>query len=185
MMRRYRAGFWGVVLLCHWTLGVVHAENAEKGVKMQTTEKSGIASQLIGTWRMISVEERRPNGEVVEPRYGSHPSGYIMYDTTGHVAVQIMKPGRARFASNDAAQATVTEAKAAFDGYGAYFGTYEINEAEGYVVHHVEGSVFPNYVGTDQKRGFELSGDQLILKPPPRQVGGEQHTTRVTWQRVK
>ena len=156
-----------------------------KEAKMETAAKSGIASQFVGTWKMVSVEERRPNGEVVAPRYGAHPIGYIIYDTTGHVAVQIMKPDRPRCASNDAAQASAAEAKAAFDGYGAYFGTYEINEAEGYVVHHVEGSVFPNYVGTDQKRGFELSGDQLILKPPPRQVGGEQHTTRVTWQRVK
>ena len=151
----------------------------------QIAAKSGIVSQFVGTWKMVSVEERRPNGEVVAPRYGSHPIGYIIYDTTGHVAVQIMKPDRSRFASNDAEQATSDEAKAAFAGYGAYFGTYEINEAEGYVVHHVEGSVFPNYVGTDQKRFFELSGDQLILKPPPRQVDGEQHTTRVTWQRVK
>lgn len=152
---------------------------------MATSTKSGIVSQFIGTWKMVSVEERKPNGEIVEPRYGARPSGYLMYDTTGHVAVQIMKPGRARFASDDAAQATAAEAKAAFDGYGAYFGTYEINETEGYVIHHVEGSVFPNYVGSDQKRGFELSGDQLILKPPARQVGGEQHATRVTWQRVK
>lgn len=156
-----------------------------KGDIMATSTKSGIANQFVGTWKMVSVEERRPNGEVVEPRYGARPSGYIMYDMTGHVAVQIMKPGRSRFASNDAAQATQAEAKSAFEGYGAYFGTYEVNEAEGYVIHHVEGSVFPNYVGTDQKRFFELSGDQLVLKPPPRQVGGEQHTTRVNWQRVK
>ena len=152
---------------------------------MATSAKSGIARQFVGTWKMVSVEERRPNGEVVEPRYGARPIGYIMYDATGHVAVQIMKPGRPRFASNDAEQATQAEAKSAFEGYGAYFGTYEVNEAEGYVVHHVEGSVFPNYVGTDQKRFFELSGDQLVLKPPTRQVGGEQHTTRVNWQRVK
>jgi hypothetical protein len=175
----------GGALLLFGTVSEIHAESAKKENTMATSTKSGIASQFIGTWKMVSVEERKPNGEIVEPRYGAHPSGYIMYDATGHVAVQIMKPGRARFASNDAAQATTAEAKSAFDGYGAYFGTYEINEAEGYVVHHVEGSVFPNYVGSDQKRGFELSGDQLILKPPPRQVDGEQHITRVTWQRVK
>ena len=167
------------------TVSEVYAESAKKENTMATSTKLGIAGQFIGTWKIVSVEERRANGEVVEPRYGARPSGYIMYDATGHVAVQIMKPGRPRFASDDAAQATAAEAKSAFDGYGAYFGTYEVNEAEGYVVHHVEGSVFPNYVGSDQKRGFELSADQLILKPPPRQVGGEQHTTRVTWQRVK
>lgn len=184
-MYRYVACGLGVALLLSGTTSAVRAESVKKENTMATSVKSGIASQFIGTWKMVAVEERRPNGEVVEPRYGARPSGYIMYAATGHVAVQIMKPGRPRFASNDAEQATQVEAKSAFDGYGAYFGTYEINEAEGYVIHHVEGSVFPNYVGTDQKRGFELSGDQLILKPPSRQVGGEQHTTRVTWQRVK
>lgn len=184
-MYRYATCVLGVALLLSGTVGEIYAESAKKENSMATNAKSGIASQFIGTWKMVSVEERKPNGEIVEPRYGARPSGYIIYDTTGHVAVQIMKPGRARFASDDAAQATAAEAKAAFDGYGAYFGTYEINEPEGYVIHHVEGSVFPNYVGSDQKRGFELSGDQLILKPPSRQVGGEQHTTRVTWQRVK
>ena len=77
------------------------------------------------------------------------------------------------------------EIKAAFEGYGAYFGTYEIHEAEGFVIHHVEGSLFPNNVGTEQKRFFEFSGDKLILKPPPRQVGGAQVAPRITWQRVK
>ncbi len=184
-MYRYGACVLGMALLLLGTVSDMYAEDMKKEPLMATSTQSGIVSQFIGTWKMVSIEERKPNGEVVEPRYSARPSGYIMYDATGHVAVQIMKPGRLRFASDDAAQATAAEAKSAFDGYGAYFGTYEINEAEGYVIHHVEGSVFPNYVGSDQKRGFELSGDQLILKPPTRQVGGEQHTTRVTWQRVK
>lgn len=184
-MYRYVICMVGVALLWSGTVSEIFAEDMKKEPPMATSTQSGIASQFIGTWKMVSVEERKPNGELVEPRYSARPSGYIMYDATGHVAVQIMKPGRPRFASDDAAQATAAEAKSAFDGYGAYFGTYEIHEAEGYVIHHVEGSVFPNYVGSDQKRGFEFSGDQLILKPPPRQVGGAQHTTRVTWQRVK
>lgn len=184
-MSRYITCVLGMAVLLSGTANEMRAEGTKKEKTMATSAQSGIVSQFIGTWKMVSVEERKPNGELVEPRYGARPSGYIMYDATGHVAVQIMKPGRPRFASDDAGQATAAEAKSAFDGYGAYFGTYEINEAEGYVIHHVEGSVFPNYVGSDQKRGFELSGDQLILKPPTRQVGGEQHTTRVTWQRVK
>ena len=145
----------------------------------------GLASKFVGTWKLVSIEERRPNGEAVPSPYGANPVGFIMYDTTGRMAVQIMRPDRPRFASGEADQGTPEESKAAFDSYGAYFGTYEVQEAEGFVIHHVEGSLFPNNVGTDQKRFFELSGDQLVLKPPPRQVGSEQHTLRVTWQRVR
>jgi hypothetical protein len=144
-----------------------------------------IASKFIGAWRLVSAEAQRPNGEIVPYRYGAGTIGYIMYDATGHVAVQIMQPNRPKFVSGDLDKGTPEEIKAAFDGYGAYFGVYEIHEAEGFVIHRVEGSLFPNNVGTEQKRFFEFSGDRLILKPPPRQAGGEQVAPRITWQRVK
>jgi len=148
---------------------------------------SGIVGKFIGTWRLMSVEARRPNGEVASTpaRYGTKTIGYLMYDNTGHVAVQIMRPDRPKFAINDIDKGTPEELKAAWEGYSAYFGTYEINEAESFVVHHVEGSSFPNYVGSDQKRFYELSGDALVLKPPQRQIGNEQLSMRITWQRVK
>ena len=150
-------------------------------------DKAGIASKFIGTWRLASVEARRPNGEVAPTpaRYGTKTVGYLMYDSTGHVAVQIMRPDRPKFAVNDIDKGTPEELKAAWEGYSAYFGTYEINDAEGFVVHRVEGSSFPNYVGSEQKRFYELSGDTLVLKPPQRQVGNEQLNMRITWQRVK
>ena len=146
---------------------------------------SDIAQKFIGTWKLVSAEAQRPNGEVVPYRYRAGSIGYIMYDATGRMAVQLMQANRGRFASNDQDKGSPEEIKAAFDGYGAYFGSYEIHEAEGFVIHHVEGSIFPNNVGTDQKRFFEFSGDKLILKPPPRQIDGEQVSPRITWQRVK
>jgi Lipocalin-like domain len=165
-----------------------HAEDQLQNVKkVLMKENSGIASKFIGTWRLASVEARRPNGEVAPTptRLGTKTIGYLMYDATGHVAVQIMRPDRPKFAVNDIDKGTAEELKAAWEGYSAYFGTYEINEAEGFVVHHVEGSAFPNYVGSDQKRFYELSDDTLVLKPPQRQVGNEQLNMRITWQRVR
>ncbi|MBM4254270.1 MAG: lipocalin-like domain-containing protein [Deltaproteobacteria bacterium] len=162
-------------------------EKLEKAKRERMSNKSEIASKFIGTWRLVSVEARRPNGEVAPTpaRYGAKPMGYLMYDNTGHVAVQIMRPDRPKFAVSDIDKGTPEELKAAWEGYSAYLGTYEINEAEGFVVHHVEISSFPNYVGSDQKRFYELSGDTLVLKPPQRQVGNEQLNMRITWQRVK
>jgi hypothetical protein len=153
--------------------------------KMATQTSQDLKNKFIGVWKLVSAEARRPNGEVVPYRYGAGSIGYIMYDATGHMAVQLMQSNRPKFASGDPDQGTAEEIKAAFDGYGAYFGTYEIHEVEGFVIHRVEGSLFPNNVGTEQKRFFEFSGDQLILQPPPRQVGGEQVSPRIIWQRVK
>lgn len=158
-----------------------HAEDK----KMAAQPSSDIKNKFIGTWKLVKAEAFRPNGEVVSYRYGSGSIGYIMYDMTGHMSVHLMQPNRPKFASGDLDKGTPEEIKAAFDSYGAYFGTYEIHEAEGFVIHHVEGSLFPNNVGSDQKRFFEFVGDTLILKPPPRPQGGEQVSPRITWQRVK
>ena len=53
-------------------------------------------------------------------------------------------------------QATPEEIKAVYDGYFAYFGTYTVDEDEGIVTHHVQSSKRPSYVGTHQKRLFEM-----------------------------
>jgi len=180
MRKRYLyAG--GFALLITISLRVAYAE--EKSMAAQSSQN--LKNKFIGTWKLVSAEAQQPNGEVIPYRYGAGSIGYIMYDVTGHMAVQLMQPNRPQFASGDLDKGTPEEIKAAFEGYGAYFGTYEIHEAEGFVIHHVEGSLFPNNVGTEQKRFFEFSGDKLILKPPPRQVGGEQVAPRITWQRVK
>ncbi|MBI3303272.1 MAG: lipocalin-like domain-containing protein [Deltaproteobacteria bacterium] len=178
--------FLALVPLCLAQAGAEKTEAKPQPGKTQTaTSTHGATSKFVGTWKLVSIDARRPNGEAAPDRYGPNTIGFIMYDATGRMAVQIMRPARPSFASGQVDQATPEEIKAAFDGYGAYFGTYEVHETEGFVIHHVEGSLFPNNVGTDQKRFFELSGDQLILKPPPQQVAGEQQIVRITWQRVK
>jgi lipocalin-like protein len=142
---------------------------------------SGLEKQLIGTWRIVVFEDRKdekdPNSEWTYP-YGKNPKGYFVYDETGHVTIQIMRaPPPAKFASGDDKKPTLDEAKAAYEGYVAYFGTYTIDEASHSVIHHVEGSLGPSYIGTDQKRPFELSGDRLII--------GDQKTWRRVLERVR
>lgn len=48
--------------------------------------------------------------------------------------------------------------------YVAYFGTYTVDATKGTVTHHVEGSLRPDYTGTDQVRPFRVDGDQLIIE---------------------
>ncbi len=79
--------------------------------------------------------------------------------------------------------ATVKEKEAAYEGYLAYYGTYEVDEREGTVSHHVEGSLFPNWVGTLLKRSFKISGDQLTLDAIV-QGAGESLTSRLIWERA-
>jgi hypothetical protein len=144
----------------------------------------GTAERLIGTWRLVSFAYELANGASVEA-YGPRPLGLLVYDGHGMMAAQIMNPARPRFVSGDRRTGTPEELHAAVEGYIAYFGTYEVDEAGGYVTHHEIGDVFPNAVGTRQKRYFELDGDRLVLSVPPVVLGGERMTARVVWERVR
>ncbi len=143
----------------------------------------GVTEQLIGTWTLVSFEYELANGATVAA-YGPRPAGLLVYDPNGMMTAQIMNPGRPRFVSGDRRSGTFEELHSAVEGYIAYFGTYEVDEAAGCVVHTEVGDIFPNAVGTKQTRYFELDGDRLSLSVPPVVLGGERMTARVVWERV-
>ncbi len=126
-------------------------------------EKSSAAS-LIGTWRLVTFEDRKDEHSAWDHLFGAHPLGYFIYDRTGHVSIQICRgEPPAKFASGDDATPTPEEAKAAYLRYAAYFGTFTVDEKRHVVIHHVEGSLLPSFMGTDQERPFVLQGDRLVI----------------------
>jgi hypothetical protein len=140
------------------------------------------ADKLIGTWKLVSATYRRPNGELMD-YMGEHPLGALMYDERGNMSVQLMRQGRPAFASNDRLGGTPAEAKAAIEGYLAYFGKYTVDEKNKTVTHHIEGCTFPNWVGVDQKRFFEHSDDHLILRTPTLVIRGGDAIGEIIWRR--
>jgi hypothetical protein len=96
------------------------------------------------------------------------------------MAVQVMNDGRPRFTSSEG---RLEEIKVAFKGYTAYFGTFEVNEKEGYVRHHMVASLSPNEVGMERKRFFEFCGNRLTLTTPI-EVDGESLVRRIVWVRM-
>jgi hypothetical protein len=51
------------------------------------------------------------------------------------------------------------------EDFVAYAGRYSFHGDR--VVHHVELSLFPSWVGSDQERWVELAGDRLTLSASP------------------
>ena len=138
--------------------------------------------QFVGTWKLLGVERHDADGNVQPPpepgTFGAGaPLGYIMYDGE-HMAVIIQQEGRLPYAG---AEPTPDEAVAALTSYTSYFGPYTVNEAEGYVTHHVLGSINPGMTGQDNQRFYEFSGDRLTLQPPPGPSGGR---LRIIWEKV-
>jgi len=132
-------------------------------------EQQGRADQrFVGSWRLVSIESPTPNASL-----GDRPVGLIYYDTTGHMAVQIMS-NRPR--PTWTGRPTPEQAVDAIASYAAYYGTYTVDDASSTVTHHREGSLTPGAV--DFVRKFEFTGDRLILTP----VGTG---TRLTWERIR
>jgi hypothetical protein len=128
------------------------------------------ARRFLGAWRYVGANvDGQPR-----PGRGANPKGIIYYDPSGHMSVQVA-PDLARRKSGT--ELTPDEAKAALDGYIAYFGTYSIDEHARTVTHHRHASVQPGDVG-DLVRGYEFAGDRLILRPL-----GTAH--EVVWERIK
>jgi Lipocalin-like domain len=100
--------------------------------------------------------------------------GYIMYNEDGYMFVAIMGPNRPKFAAGDHFGGNTEEKAQAAGSYVAYCGRYEFQGET--VIHHVELSLFHNWVGVDQERLVELTGDRLTLSTRPIMLAGKQRT---------
>lgn len=134
-------------------------------------QMQSLKEQLVGTWTLLSWEQKKNDGTKVE-RYGSNPNGMASFDAGGRYFITVMRSDRAKYASNALWQGTPEENKETADGTITYFGTYAVADAESSIAIHVEGSSFPNWNGTDQKRFVAIDGDRLTLtvRPPGRDV---------------
>src|SRR5260221_11603856 len=95
---------------------------------------------IVGAWKLLAFEGRQDNGEVTRP-FGDRPQGSVIYTPAGRFAVQLLRAGRPRFAAPDQMKGAAAEIEAAFKGYIAYYGSYELDLAGSFVVHRVEGSL--------------------------------------------
>ena len=138
--------------------------------------------QTVGTWILVSWDQRNADGTTVQ-QFGANPKGVAFFDSTGHYIITVMRSDRAKYAIDNfgqIAQATAEETKATAQGTITYFGTYSVNEAERIIDIRVEASSFPNWNGTDQKRFFEVTEDQLKLTVRPPHGG----SVDVLWKRA-
>jgi hypothetical protein len=142
-------------------------------------QKQTLKEQLVGTWTLLSWEQKNGDGTKVE-RYGSSPKGIAFFDGSGKYIITVMRSDRAKYASNALWQGTPGENKETADGTITDFGTYSISEADSSIAIHVEGSSFPNWNATNQKRFVAIGGEQLTLtvRPP----GGD--VVDVIWKRA-
>jgi hypothetical protein len=145
--------------------------------------QSQSTASLPGTWRLVSFKARDSKGQLQYP-LGKHVSGQLVYDASGNMSAHVMRNDRPLFATNDPSRGTDAEVRAAFEGHASYFGTYTIDLATQTVTHHVLGTSYPNWIGSDQLRHFKFDGPRLVLSTPPIVSGGESLEYVLTWERM-
>jgi hypothetical protein len=134
-------------------------------------EPGSLGKQLVGRWKLVSTEQvladgtRRPN-----PLYVPGAVAYLIYSSDGGMCAifPAVVNGEERL--------------------NAYCGLYELNEAQGYVVHNVEIKAAPKEdqlrvddMGAGLNRYVSVDGDALKLRIVEPRPSVKQDTQ--TWKR--
>jgi hypothetical protein len=136
---------------------------------------------LAGTWTLVAADDLKPDGTRA-PAYGPNPQGLLIIEKDGRYALQIYRSDRAKFASGNKRQGTPEEYQAATLAMSTHYGTCAVDFKAGTLTFHIERAGFANWDGTDQKRPFELKGDELSYRVPATPDG----TIPISvWRRVR
>ena len=141
-----------------------------------------VSKSLVGTWRVASFSMMTLETNEVSRPFGENTSGYLQYSPGGHMVVFLsageMPKVTPPFSEADRA-AIYTNI------FGAYAGTYSVDGNK--VTHHVVASWRPDWVGGDQIRFVELSGDKLTIKTAPVVSGltGKLIVSTLTFERLE
>jgi hypothetical protein len=190
-----RRNMFGIAALAALGLAILpvpgHAQNAQQRPPAAANPAPAPAAQpksmkeaLVGTWSLLIDDDVQADGSHV-PSMGPNPMGTVIFTADGHYSLQIIRANRPKFAANSRLKGTADENKAAIQGMISHFGTYSINEGDKTLTIRIEGSSFPNWDGTQQKRLITslTAGDELAWTTPMPSSGAAR--SEVAWKWAK
>jgi hypothetical protein len=142
-----------------------------------------LSQALIGTWRLVSREDRTASGERrIDPGLGADPIALLVYDRGGNFAAQFMKRDRQSAPAVPAASAPNNSQ--AVGGYDAYFGSYTVDDAAGTVTQRLVGALSAENVGLVLTRSMQVSGDELVIQLDTASADGTPVVRTLRWTRA-
>lgn len=135
---------------------------------------------VVGNWFLVEWIAT-VDATLVRP-FGGVAEGFLTYTADGRMWAALQRSDRSRLGTGTLAAASADQRAAVAAGYLAYGGRYTVDGDR--VIHHVETSLFPDWIGDDQVRIVEWVEDDLVLSTPPEAtVGGRLVVNRLRWRR--
>lgn len=119
------------------------------------------AKDLVGSWSHFSNVNTAADGTKSD-LFGTNPKGQAMFGSDGRFSIMFHRAEMPKVAANNRTQGTPEENKAIVSGMIALYGTYTV--ADKVLIMKVEGSSFPNWVGTEQRRPISsFAADEMQI----------------------
>lgn len=140
-----------------------------------------VASQLTGTWRLVSYQEKMGDGSIQNP-YGENPQGIAIFEPGGYFSVQIIRMPRVNYpAGYD--KATTEQVKAVQEAYLAYYGTWAFDEGHSALLENIKGCNQPHLNNQVTTQRLEFEGKRLRLRTVFDTTGGQQ-SIEFLWEKI-
>lgn len=133
----------------------------------------------MGRWRIVEWVQHYDDGKKQYP-LGRNPHGFIQYDRDRMFC--FLCGGERKHLSGGQWTAPEAEKAAAYASCFSYSGTYEIAGDE--ILHRVDLSLYPNWVGTTQRRRAVLREGRLSLSARLEEGTPEARTAELVWERM-
>ena len=153
-----------MAMLKRMTRALAHRGPDDEGIWIDEAAGIGLGH------RRLSIVDLSPAGRQPMP------------SPSGRYVITFARADLPKVASNNRTTATPEENKAIVGGSVTHFGTLSVNAADQTITFKIETATFPNWDGTEQKRPFTLTGDELQWTVPAASGGG---TGTTVWKRAK
>jgi len=151
---------------------------------MTVTSTATPPAFILGTWYLDEAYAVDDAGTRLFDLYGAKPDGLINYGADGRMVALITHDGRACI-DGDRQAAPAEQRAVAYGSSIGYAGPYTVDDER--VIHHVDVSTYPNWVGTDLKRFYTREGagadESLTLRTPPQMQNGKITVMKLIWRR--
>lgn len=148
-------------------------------INQAITENDLIGGWQLQQWSIIQADQ-------TSHPYGVNAIGQLMYTADGHMSAIICNPDCPSIPQGSLRKLGVEQRALLLDHSFSYAGRWELvrDMSNDIVVHHVQVSQNPNFIGSEQRRHATLDSDRLTLSAEEAMPSGPSRLHQLIWLRA-